>query len=138
MKVIATGGIGFIGSVLVRLLIKEPNNEVLNVDKLTYAGHNEKQIIEVVYTTCNILDELAPKENNVNYRDQVSFVTNRPGHDFRYAIDISKIKKKLDWMLKETFETGIEVTIEWYLNKMGWVEAFTNTGYNLERLGTKG
>jgi dTDP-glucose 4,6-dehydratase len=97
-------------------------------------GHNEKQNIEVVHTICDTLDELVPKDSK--YRDQISFVTDRPGHDFRYAIDASKIERELGWTPEETFETGIKATIEWYLNNMDWVEAVTEKNYNLERLGT--
>lgn len=98
-------------------------------------GHNEKQNLEVVHTICNTLNELVPKETD--YKDQISFVTDRPGHDFRYAIDASKIEKELGWTPDETFETGIKNTIQWYLNNMEWVEAVTKQNYNLERLGTK-
>lgn len=98
-------------------------------------GHNEKQNIEVVRTICQILDELVPK-NSGNYADQISYVTDRPGHDFRYAIDASKIDKKLGWTPVETFETGMKKTIEWYLSNGEWIQAVTNQNYNLERLGT--
>ena len=97
-------------------------------------GHNEKQNIDVVHTICDSLDELVPKE--AKYRDQISFVTDRPGHDFRYAIDASKIERELGWKPEETFETGIKNTIQWYLKNMDWVEAVTDKNYNLERLGT--
>jgi dTDP-glucose 4,6-dehydratase len=97
-------------------------------------GHNEKQNIEVVKTICAILDELQPKADG-NYEDQITFVTDRPGHDFRYAIDASKIENELGWKPEETFESGIRATIEWYLNNMDWVEAVTDKNYNLERLG---
>ncbi|WP_340103294.1 dTDP-glucose 4,6-dehydratase [Rhodohalobacter sp. 8-1] len=98
-------------------------------------GHNEKQNLEVVHTICDTLDELVPKEEK--YRDLISFVTDRPGHDFRYAIDASKIERELGWVPDETFGTGIKATIEWYLQNMDWVEAVTDKNYNLERLGTK-
>ena len=96
-------------------------------------GHNEKKNIDVVHTICDTLGELIPKETN--YRDQITFVTDRPGHDFRYAIDASKIDKELGWKPDETFETGIKNTISWYLNNLKWVEAVTDKNYNLERLG---
>jgi len=99
-------------------------------------GHNEKQNIEVVHTICDTLDELVPKE--AKYKEQISFVTDRPGHDFRYAIDASKIEKELGWTPEETFDSGIKKTIQWYLKNMNWVEAVTDKNYNLERLGTKG
>jgi len=97
-------------------------------------GHNEKQNIEVVNTICDTLDELVPKDKK--YRDLISFVTDRPGHDFRYAIDASKIEKELGWTPKETFESGIRKTIQWYLENTEWIEAVTEKNYNLERLGT--
>jgi dTDP-glucose 4,6-dehydratase len=97
-------------------------------------GHNEKQNIEVVRIICETLDNLVPK--GIKYREQISFVTDRPGHDFRYAIDASKIEKELGWTPEETFETGIKATIKWYLENMDWVETVTDKNYNLERLGT--
>ncbi len=100
-------------------------------------GHNEKQNIEVVHTICDTLNELVPKEDGETYRNQISFVTDRPGHDFRYAIDASKIEKELGWIPDETFKTGINATIKWYLDNMDWVEAVTDKNYNLERLGIK-
>lgn len=98
-------------------------------------GHNEKKNIEVVHTICDTLNELVPGDSN--YRDQIAFVTDRPGHDFRYAIDASKIEKELGWTPDETFESGIKATIQWYLDNMDWVEAVTDKNYKLERLGTK-
>lgn len=97
-------------------------------------GHNEKQNIDVVHTICDTLNNLAPKD--ANYRKQIKFVTDRPGHDFRYAIDASKIEKELGWTPKETFDSGINKTIQWYLDNIDWCEAVTENNYNLERLGT--
>jgi len=99
-------------------------------------GHNEKQNIDVVVTICDILDELATKDSK--YKEQILFVTDRPGHDFRYAIDASKIENELGWIPKESFESGIKKTIQWYLGNMDWVEAVMDKNYNLERLGSKG
>lgn len=99
-------------------------------------GHNEKQNIEVVHTICDTLNELVPKVEGGNFREQISFVTDRPGHDFRYAIDASKIERELEWTPKETFESGIEKTIQWYLDNIDWCEAVTENNYNLKRLGT--
>jgi len=98
-------------------------------------GHNEKQNIEVVKTICSVLDELKPKGSGT-YAEQIRFVTDRPGHDFRYAIDASKIENELDWKPKETFESGMRKTVKWYLNHMEWCEAVTSNNYNLKRLGT--
>lgn len=97
-------------------------------------GHNEKQNIEVVNTICSILDNVQPKEQG-KYSDQIRFVTDRPGHDWRYAIDASKIDKELGWVPEESFETGLKKTILWYLKNIEWVEAVTENNYKLERLG---
>lgn len=99
-------------------------------------GHNEKQNIEVVRTICSILDELQPRKQG-KYSNQITYVTDRPGHDWRYAIDASKIKKELGWEPQESFETGIRKTVQWYLDNIDWCEAVTENNYNLERLGTK-
>jgi dTDP-glucose 4,6-dehydratase len=98
-------------------------------------GHNEKQNIEVVHTICSTLDAIRPKENGM-YADQITYVKDRPGHDFRYAIDASKIDKVLGWKPDETFETGMKKTIEWYLSNEQWINAVTNQNYSFERLGT--
>lgn len=83
-------------------------------------GHNEKQNIEVVQTICHILDEVRPKGRT--YADQIINVADRPGHDMRYAIDASKIQKELGWLPKETFESGIRKTVQWYLNNIEWCQ----------------
>lgn len=77
-------------------------------------GRNERENLYIAHTICDLLDELNPKKQS--YREQISFVTDRPGHDFRYAIDASKIENELGWKADENFETGIKKTIEWYLN----------------------
>lgn len=113
-------------------VVKEGNiGETYNI-----GGHNEKQNIEVVHAICSILDELKPRAKGA-YSDQITFVTDRPGHDWRYAIDASKIEEKLGWVPKESFETGIRKTVEWYLENIDWCEAVTSNNYDLERLGTK-
>lgn len=83
-------------------------------------GRNEKTNIDVVKTICTLLDELVPQKNNgiKNYSDLITFVSDRPGHDVRYAIDVSKIEKDLGWKPCETFESGIRKTVKWYLNNM--------------------
>lgn len=98
-------------------------------------GHNEKQNIEVVKTICNILDELKPQANGQAYESLITFVKDRPGHDLRYAIDASKIKKELGWEPEETFETGIRKTVEWYLNNLEWCRRVQDGSYQRERLG---
>ncbi|WP_303290689.1 dTDP-glucose 4,6-dehydratase [Marinobacter sp. SS5-14b] len=96
-------------------------------------GHNEKQNIEVVHTICDILQELRPQERS--YRDLITFVQDRPGHDMRYAIDAGKIQKELGWAPEETFETGIQKTVQWYLNNLDWCQRVQDGTYQRERLG---
>ncbi len=98
-------------------------------------GHNEKQNIEVVKTICKILDELKPQSNGQSYESLITFVKDRPGHDMRYAIDAAKIEKELGWKPKETFETGICKTVEWYLNNLDWCRRVQDGSYQRERLG---
>ena len=97
-------------------------------------GHNEKQNIEVVETICSILDKKVPKETP--YSKQITFVKDRPGHDHRYAIDASKIERELGWKPQETFETGLEKTVQWYLDNEWWWKAVLDGSYQRERLGT--
>ena len=96
-------------------------------------GHNEKQNLEVVQTICTILDVLVPKNNP--YADQITYVTDRPGHDRRYAIDASKMSKELNWTPVETFETGLRKTIQWYLDNQLWCQHVQDGSYQRERLG---
>lgn len=117
----------------VKALLKVLNEGQVG-DTYNIGGHNEKKNIEVVHTICSILDDLKPKENG-SYQDQIAFVSDRPGHDFRYAIDASKIENELGWRPEETFESGIKKTVKWYLNNIAWCEAVTENNYNLERLG---
>lgn len=97
-------------------------------------GHNEKQNIEVVQTICNILQEMRPAD--FTYSDLITYVTDRPGHDLRYAIDASKICSQLGWVPEETFDTGIRKTVEWYLNNLDWCQRVQDGSYQRERLGT--
>jgi dTDP-glucose 4,6-dehydratase len=87
-------------------------------------GHNEKANLEVVYAICDLLEELAPikPEGIVQYKDLITYVKDRPGHDVRYAIDATKIKNELNWVPEESFETGLRKTVEWYLKNTEWVE----------------
>lgn len=98
-------------------------------------GHNEKQNIEVVKTICRILDELKPRLNGQNYESLISFVSDRPGHDLRYAIDASKIERELGWKPQESFETGIRKTVQWYLDNLAWCQRVLDGSYQRERLG---
>lgn len=96
-------------------------------------GHNEKQNLEVVQTICSILDALVPK--TTPYAEQITYVTDRPGHDRRYAIDSSKMSKELNWQPQETFETGLRKTVEWYLTNQEWCQHVQDGSYQRERLG---
>ncbi|GAB1055867.1 MAG: dTDP-glucose 4,6-dehydratase [Shewanella algae] len=100
-------------------------------------GHNERANIEVVKTICTLLEELAPnKPQGVdNYLDLITYVTDRPGHDVRYAIDASKIERELGWKPEETFESGIRKTVEWYLYNQEWWSRVLDGSYAGERLG---
>ena len=90
-------------------------------------GHNEKKNLDVVLTICDLLDELVPK--TPSYREQITYVADRPGHDRRYAIDASKISHDLNWKPQETFESGIRKTVQWYLTNQQWVENIKSGAY---------
>ena len=93
-------------------------------------GNNEKKNIEVVELICDLLDEIRPKKNNSkNYRNLIKFVTDRPGHDLRYAIDTRKIFKDLSWKPKKNFKAGIRKTIEWYINNKDWWQPLLKDKY---------
>lgn len=100
-------------------------------------GHNERKNIEVVHTICDLLEELAPnKPQGVEkYRDLITYVKDRPGHDMRYAIDAGKIDRELGWRPQETFESGIRKTVSWYLNNETWWRRVQDGSYAGERLG---
>jgi len=97
--------------------------EVYNV-----GGWNEKANLEVVHTLCDILDKLTPKAAG-SYRDQITYVQDRPGHDRRYAIDARKIERELGWKPAETFESGIAKTVQWYLDNQEWVRNVQSGDY---------
>jgi dTDP-glucose 4,6-dehydratase len=117
---------------LIRVLTEGKIGETYNV-----GGHNEQTNLEVVETICDLLEELAPqKPSGVNnYRDLITFVKDRPGHDARYAIDASKIERELGWVPEETFETGLRKTVEWYLDNTSWWERVLSGAYRMERIG---
>jgi dTDP-glucose 4,6-dehydratase len=98
-------------------------------------GDNEWKNIDVVRCICTLLDELAPLEGGVRHESLITFVTDRPGHDARYAIDASKIERELGWLPKETFDTGLRKTVEWYLANQEWAQRVQSGAYRGERLG---
>jgi len=102
-------------------------------------GHNEKQNLEVIYSICDLLDEMVPlspaplggegRGEGRSYRDQITSVADRPGHDRRYAIDATKMSTELDWQPQETFESGIRKTVQWYLDNQQWVSNVKSGAY---------
>lgn len=102
-------------------------------------GHNEKQNIEVVKSICSILEEFSPEKpaGIERYEDLITYVSDRPGHDLRYAIDATKIEINLGWRPEESFESGLRKTVKWYLENKPWWQGVLNGSYRLERLGLK-
>jgi len=100
-------------------------------------GHNERKNIDVVKTVCALLEELVPSkpEGVEHYADLITYVTDRPGHDMRYAIDAAKIERELGWRPQETFESGIRKTVQWYLSNESWWKRVQDGSYAGERLG---
>jgi len=92
-------------------------------------GWNEKANLEIVHTVCALLDELRPRADGKPYKDQITYVTDRPGHDRRYAIDARKLERELSWKPAETFETGIRKTVQWYLDNPEWVAHVQSGAY---------
>ena len=99
-------------------------------------GHNEKTNLEVVKTICSLLDKLVPDSPHIPHEALITYVADRPGHDLRYAIDADKIAAQLGWTPEETFESGIEKTIKWYLTNNEWCQHVQDGSYQRERLGT--
>ena len=108
-------------------------------------GNNEMRNIDLVRLLCSILDELSPPDNNLSsishnpsidsYTDLITYVTDRPGHDMRYAIDASRLRDELNWRPRETAESGFRKTIQWYLDNEDWWQAILDGDYQLKRLG---
>jgi len=117
---------------LLRVLEKGQVGETYNI-----GGHNEKTNLEVVRTLCAILDEKRPQHPGdiSRYEELITHVTDRPGHDQRYAIDADKIEQELGWVPEETFETGMMKTVDWYLNNNHWCQRVLDGSYRGERLG---
>lgn len=100
-------------------------------------GNNEQTNLGLVKMLCEVLDSLRPRGDNKSYQDQITFVTDRPGHDKRYAIDATKIKDQLGWEPQEKSETGFRRTIQWYLDNESWWQDILSGSYQLERIGLK-
>tara|TARA_Y100000591_G_C21784207_1_gene672826 strand:- start:20 stop:1087 length:1068 start_codon:yes stop_codon:yes gene_type:complete len=117
---------------LIKVVTEGKIGETYNI-----GGHNEKTNLDVVETICSLLEELAPNKPQgiKNYKDLITFVKDRPGHDSRYAIDASKIERELGWVPKETFETGLRKTVQWYLENPQWWKRVLSGAYRLERIG---
>ncbi|SLK11386.1 dTDP-glucose 4,6-dehydratase [Novosphingobium mathurense] len=98
-------------------------------------GNAERRNIEVVETICAVLDKLRPRGDGQGYASQITFVADRPGHDHRYAIDASKIRRELGWAPQVTFEEGIETTVRWYLQRSDWWQPLISDRYDTARLG---
>jgi len=111
-------------SAIRRVLEAGKVGEVYNV-----GGWNEKPNIDIVHTVCALLDELRARADGKPYREQITYVTDRPGHDRRYAIDASKIERELGWTPAETFDTGIRKTVQWYLENQDWVANVQSGAY---------
>lgn len=111
-------------SAIYSVLLKGENGETFNI-----GGNNELENINIVDMICNIMDEISPRNNGKSYSKLITYVSDRPGHDFRYAIDASKIKKRLNWVPKESFSSGIRKTIKWYIDNKDWCKKIQNN-YN--------
>lgn len=111
-------------SALRRVLSAGRLGETYNV-----GGWNEQANINVVQAICSLLDELKPRGDGKSYKEQITFVKDRPGHDRRYAIDATKVERELAWRPVETFETGLRKTVRWYLDNQPWVQNVTSGAY---------
>lgn len=103
-------------------------------EKYNVGGRNERTNLQVVHGICDLLDDIRPKDRG-SYRDQITFVTDRPGHDARYAIDATKLENELGWKAQENFDTGLRKTVEWYLTHDDWWKPLREKTYKGERLG---
>jgi dTDP-glucose 4,6-dehydratase len=114
------------------VLAKGKTGETYNI-----GGHNEKTNLDVVKTICGLLDRLVPESPHVPHESLIAYVTDRRGHDRRYAIDANKIAAELGWTPEDTFESGIKKTIDWYLKNLAWCQHVQDGSYQRERLGVK-
>ncbi len=115
---------------ILKVLEKGKTGQVYNI-----GGHNEKSNLEVVHSICQILDEMVPDSPHLPHKNLIRFVTDRPGHDRRYAINASKIQNQLGWIPQESFETGLRKTVRWYLDNTEWTDRVMSGAYRGERLG---
>ena len=104
-------------------------------EKYNIGGDCELEIVQIVNKICEILDTLKPRENRESYSKLIKFVDDRPGHDYRYAVDFNKITSSLGWSPQINFEAGIKETIKWYIENSSWWESIISNKYKLERLG---
>ena len=124
------------------LFVEDHCNAIYNVlqhgevgQTYNIGGNNEIKNIDIVLIICKLMDEIKPREDKKPFSDLIQYVEDRPGHDFRYAIDANKIKSKLGWTPSESFQSGIKKTIEWYLNNQEWLESIYDNTYRQSRLG---
>ena len=115
---------------ILKVLEKGKIGQVYNI-----GGHNEKSNLEVVHSICQILDKMVPDSPHLPHKNLIRFVTDRPGHDRRYAINASKIQNQLGWIPQESFETGLRKTVRWYLDNTEWTDRVMSGAYRGERLG---
>lgn len=117
-------------SAILKVLTDGRPGEAYNV-----GGHNEKTNLQVVQSICDLLDEMRPRHFEGSYRDLITFVKDRPGHDWRYAIDASKLEAELGWRPQESFESGLRKTVSWYLAHPDWLEDIISGAYRTNWLG---